>query len=104
MLGLISANGVTGAVWNGASDSGANGIGSTEGTWVWGSTNNGITFYKNGAPVSGRYNDWAPGQPDDGGAGPSQDCAVFDPDLDWHWNDVVCSEQLASFVCEEPTN
>lgn len=103
VLGLISANNVSGAVWNGASDSGANGIDSTEGTWVWGSSDNGVTFYEDGAPVMSRYNDWADGQPDDGGSGQSQDCAVFDPAYGWKWNDVVCSQTLPAFVCEEPS-
>jgi len=103
LLGLIAANHVTGGVWNGASDSSSSGIGSTEGTWVWGSTTNGVTFYKDGAPVMNRYNDWAPGEPDNGGTGTAENCAIFDPALDWQWNDVNCLQKYASFICEEPT-
>jgi hypothetical protein len=103
VLGLITAHHVTDPVWNGASDSSMSGVNSSEGTWVWGSTDNGVVFYRDGAPVSNRYNDWAPGQPDDGGTGPSEDCAVFDPELNWHWDDVSCSLETSTFVCEEPT-
>jgi hypothetical protein len=104
VVGLLDEYSVSDDVWNGASDSSASSIGSTEGTWVWGSTDNGVTFYEDGAPVMMRYNDWAYGQPDNDASGAGEDCAVFDPQLDWQWNDVSCSRDFASFVCEEPTN
>jgi hypothetical protein len=103
LLELFGEYDVSGAVWNGASDSSGSSVGSTEGTWVWGSTDNGVTFYEDGAPVKMRYNDWADGQPDDDASGSGEDCAVFDPELDWRWDDVACSRELASFVCEEPS-
>ena len=103
VLGLINDHGITDSVWNGASDSSMASVDSTEGTWVWGSADNGVTFYRDGSPVSNRYNDWAPGQPDDDAPGAGEDCAVFDPSKSWHWDDVSCSVETSSFVCEEPT-
>ncbi len=104
VTGLLDEYSVSDAVWNGASDSSASSIGSMEGTWVWGSTDNGVTFYDDGAPVMMRYNDWADGEPDNDASGAGEDCAVFDPELGWEWNDVACGQDFPSFVCEEPTN
>jgi len=104
VLGLLATNDVAGDVWNGASDSSSSLIGSTEGTWVWGSASNGVTFYEDGAPVSNRYNDWADGQPDDDAPTPGEDCAIFEQDVDWQWNDVACTREVPNFVCEEPAN
>jgi hypothetical protein len=107
VLGLIAAHDITGTVWNAASDSPLAPVNSTQGTWVWGNSDNGVVFYRDGAPVSNRYNDWAPGQPDDGGPGPtpgmSKDCAVFDPANSWHWESVSCDAKATAFVCEEPS-
>ena len=102
VLGFIADHDVTDPVWNGASDSSMSSVGSSEGTWVWGSSDNGATFYRDGSPVSSRYNDWAPGQPDNDGSGTGEDCAVFDPTKNWHWDDVSCSAETSTFVCEEP--
>jgi hypothetical protein len=104
VTGLLDEYSVSGDVWNGASDSSTSSVDSTEGTWVWGSTDNGVTFYEDGAPVMMRYNDWADGQPDNDASGAGEDCAVFDSELGWEWNDVSCSRDLATFVCEEPAN
>jgi hypothetical protein len=106
VLGLIAAHQITDAVWNAASDSPMAPVNSTEGTWVWGNSDNGVVFYRAGAPVSNRYNDWASGQPVDGGGpgpGMNKDCAVFDPASDWHWVSVSCDTKTTAFVCEEPS-
>ncbi|HSU38117.1 MAG TPA: C-type lectin domain-containing protein [Polyangiaceae bacterium] len=102
VLGFIADHDVSDPVWNGASDSSMSSVGSSEGTWVWGSSDNGATFYRDDSPVSDRYNDWAPGQPDNDGSGTGEDCAVFDPAKNWHWDDVSCSDETSTFVCEEP--
>ena len=59
-----------------------------EGKWFWSET---------GAPVSGGYNDWAPGQPSNAGHG--EDCMDFKISYN-HWNDDSCDLKKA-FICQK---
>lgn len=86
-----------GAGWMGASDSGS------EGDWKWltGPEQN-MSFWSGavgGSPVSGRYNNWADGEPNDFNFG--EDCGQFLAGGTGEWNDLPCSDHfLAGYVVE----
>jgi hypothetical protein len=66
-----------------------------EGVWRW---PDGSTFWtgdENGGSVDGRYNNWAPGEPNDLFG---QDCAVMRRD-DGRWDDIDCGS-ARPFICE----
>jgi len=88
-----------GKVWMGANDQ------AEEGTWVWGRRTGATQFFVGdpaggGTPYMDRYIDWASGQPD-ARDGTSADCAAFDSNVDWQWNDQSCSRTEVGFICEE---
>jgi hypothetical protein len=84
--------------YRGASPSafiGANDVAS-EGEWRWA---DGVTFWRGGAAVSGRYANWEDGQPNDSDpTGGSEDCLTIGL-ADGTWNDVSCDTELP-YVCE----
>lgn len=93
--------------WIGGTDSD---IESTEGNWEWSADNelfwvgNMPPFGTGGAPQAGRYTNWRPGQPDNGGTDPiarPDDCAAqLGPNYgNGTWNDEICTTALP-FVCE----
>jgi hypothetical protein len=86
-------------VWMGANDRDS-GLSSNEGEWVWGVANNAPQFWdgdESGDPIMSRYNDWADGEPNNGG---NEDCGVFASNHDYHWDDRDCTDSYANFVCE----
>jgi hypothetical protein len=88
-----------GSIWTGGNDIGSGGI------WTWGQGTNAVQFFVGadeggGSPYMGRFNDFAPGQPN-GANGTNEDCAVMSSDVDWQWIDVGCSEAGVGFVCEQ---
>ena len=86
-------------VWMGANDRDS-GLASNEGEWVWGVANNAVQFWDGddgGDPVMNRYNDWADGEPNNGG---NEDCGIYASNHDYQWDDRACTETFANFVCE----
>jgi hypothetical protein len=80
---------------------GANDIG-TEGRWVW--SNNNDRFWNgqaSGTAVSGRYGNWASGQPDNFSG--TSDCGSKRSGSDTRWDDRTCSTTLHS-ICERFTD
>lgn len=81
--------------WFGAGD------GATEGDWKWISgPETGTSFWSgkgSGSAVSGRFSDWASGEPNDGGEG-GEDCAQYYPY--GSWNDYPCSNTLGYYIVE----
>ncbi|HYQ17426.1 MAG TPA: lectin-like protein, partial [Polyangiaceae bacterium] len=75
---------------------GANDV-ATEGEWR---RADGVTFWRDGAAVSGNYANWAAGQPSDPNttAATSEDCLSI-VSADGTWNDVSCDAELP-YVCE----
>jgi len=75
---------------------GANDV-SNEGEWRWA---DGVTFWRSGAPASGRYANWASGEPNDSSpsTGASEDCLSIGFS-DATWDDVSCTAELP-YVCE----
>jgi len=86
-----------GVIWIGANDE------KQENQWLWGRRTGAEQFFTGddaggGTPYMGRYNDWAPGQPD---GGSSENCGAFAAEVDWHWNDLACDAEQIGFVCDE---
>lgn len=85
-----------GAGWMGASDA------ATEDDWKWvDGPENGTSFWSggiSGTPVSGRYNNWNGGEPNNAG---DEDCAQFLSGSGGEWNDLPCvGGQLEGYVVE----
>ncbi len=80
---------ISGDGWLGATDE------ALEGTWLWATGPEATqAFYTGvggagGAPVSGRYNSWASGEPNDYGTG--EDCGYMYASQSGEWNDFPCS-------------
>jgi hypothetical protein len=86
-------------VWTGANDL------NEERTWVWGQTATATRFFDQssdggGKPYGDAFNDFAPGKPNSANDW-DEDCGGFDSELDWQWNDFLCSDPRLGFVCEE---
>ena len=100
LIASILTLGLSDAVWMGGTDSGTFSP-DGEGSWVWGAQGSSVVFYDNGKVIDGMFADWGADQPDDGGNGPSEDCAVFDPYYDLQWSDRGCNDETSTFICEE---
>jgi hypothetical protein len=87
---VLAARHLTGGAWLGGNDQGA------VGTWRWatGTTPDGATFYAGGAPVSGAYTAWTPGNP----GGSAGRCQAMLGDGSGAWRSEACSDPLA-YVC-----
>lgn len=90
------------AGWMGASDV------SVEGDWKWVTgPENGTSFWLgtgSGSAVSGRYENWASGEPNNSGGGAGEDCAQFLAGSTGEWNDLPCSSTtLPRYVVEYGT-
>jgi hypothetical protein len=88
-----------GKVWTAANDQ------NEELIWVWGRRTGAEQFFTadpggGGTPYLDRFNDWASGQPD-AKDGTAADCAAFDSNVGWQWNDQSCTRLEIGFVCEE---
>jgi hypothetical protein len=88
-----------GDIWIGANDI------DDENTWVWGRGRSAVQFFQGrnlggGVPVDGAFNDFGPDRPN-AVNGAEEDCGALDSDVDWQWNDVVCSQPRVGFVCEQ---
>lgn len=100
VLAWIEKLKLTDNVWMAANDRDSVLGPSREGTWVWGAANGAVQFWQgdeNGMPVMMRYEDWATGEPNNMS---NEDCGVFSADHDYAWDDRVCSNTYANFVCE----
>jgi hypothetical protein len=74
---------------------GANDV-TTEGEWRWA---DGITFWRAGDAVAGRYTNWGDGKPNDSSSTTeAEDCLTFDLS-DGTWDDMSCETELP-YVCE----
>lgn len=85
------------AGWMGASDAG------TEGDWKWVTgPESGTSFWSglsNGSAVSGRYENWNNGEPNDSSS--NEDCAQYLATSGGLWNDLPCSgTTLPGYVVE----
>jgi hypothetical protein len=101
LVEFLSANPDYHLIWMSATDS-MNAGSPREGSWVWGPEDRALLFYDDDEVVDGMFAYWAEGEPNDGGVlGASEDCGVFDPDRDYHWDDRVCSEETEMFLCEQ---
>jgi hypothetical protein len=86
-------------VWMGANDRDLT-LQNNEGEWIWGSGNDAVQFWdgdEDGEAVMGRYENWASGEPNNGG---NEDCGVFASNHDYAWDDRSCTETAMNFVCE----
>lgn len=86
-----------GAGWMGASDAGS------EGDWKWVTgPETGTSFWSGtagGSAVSGRYENWNTGEPNESGSG--EDCGQFLSGASGEWNDLPCTvTTLAGYVVE----
>jgi hypothetical protein len=100
ILDWIKGAGLEDSVWMGANDRDPT-LGLTnEGTWVWGSANNAVQFWKGdeeGSAVMNRYQNWAEGEPNNDG---NEDCGAFVASFDYQWDDRACANTHDNFVCE----
>jgi len=89
-----------GMVWNGANDI------ARETRWVWGQSVNAVQFFQGnyrgggGTPVMGRFHDFPEGRPNSANE-TDEDCAGFDSEANWRWNDRLCTQRALGFVCEQ---
>jgi hypothetical protein len=88
-----------GTIWIGANDL------DDENTWVWGRGPNAVQFFQGsnrggGKPVDGAFNDFAPDRPN-AANGDEEDCGAMESELDWQWNDAICSRPRLGFLCEQ---
>lgn len=86
-------------VWTGANDL------NEERTWVWGQTATATRFFDQssdggGKPYGAAFNDFASGKPNSANDW-DEDCGGFDSELNWQWNDFLCSDPRLGYVCEE---
>ena len=84
---------LSGDGWLSATDS------ETEKTWKWAAgPESGTAFYNEttGLPISGGYNGWASGEPNDYGSG--EDCGYMYSSQNGEWNDFPCSAQQGYVV------
>lgn len=95
---IIGSAGQAGMVWFGANDL------DQEHRWVFGRGENAVQFFSGaqqggGTPYQGAFHDFAEGRPN-AANGADEDCAGYDADFAWQWNDLVCSQGRLGFVCE----
>lgn len=95
---IVGSAGSSGMVWFGANDL------DQEHRWVFGRGEGAVQFFTEaeqggGTPYQGRFHDFAEGRPN-AANGADEDCAGYDADFAWQWNDLVCSQGRLGFVCE----
>jgi hypothetical protein len=88
-----------GMVWFGANDI------AQETRWVWGQGATATLFFEGnyrggGQPYQGAFHDFPAGRPNSANI-TDEDCGALDSEVDWRWNDLLCTGRRLGFLCEQ---
>ena len=101
MLSWIDSRSVETGAWIGANDRDVDDL------WSWGIGNARVPFFQDDSSGGYKLDEnvfvyWGQNRPNgDVAMDPDEDCAHYDPVVDWRWNDRGCSNPLPAFLCEQ---